>query len=50
MVEIDKKTERPVRVGLISLDGAKNLWMRIMLGTLARQGWKSRMDAALADV
>ena len=44
-------TERPVRVGLISLGCAKNLVDgEIMLGTLLRDGVEITNDAAEADV
>src|SRR5438477_8942390 len=44
-------TERPVRVGLISLGCAKNLVdAEIMLGTLLKDGLEITNDAAEADV
>src|SRR5213594_843243 len=44
-------TERPVRVGLISLGCAKNLVdAEIMLGTLLKDGLEVTNDAAQADV
>src|SRR5947199_8759691 len=46
-----KHTERPVRVGLISLGCAKNLVdAEIMLGTLLKDGVEITNDAAQADV
>src|SRR5947199_5090021 len=46
-----KHTERPVRVGLISLGCAKNLVdSEIMLGTLLKHGVEITNDAASADV
>src|ERR1700758_3589821 len=45
------KTERPVRVGLISLGCAKNLVdAEIMLGSLMKGGVEITNDAASADV
>src|SRR5882757_8413647 len=45
------KTERPVRVGLISLGCAKNLVdAEIMLGSLMKDGIEITNDAAQADV
>src|SRR5882757_3065044 len=45
------KTERPVRVGLISLGCAKNLVdAEIMLGSLMKGGVEITNDAAQADV
>src|SRR5881397_3526542 len=47
----DAVTERPVRVGLISLGCAKNLVDgEIMLGTLLKDGVEIINDAAQADV
>lgn len=44
-------TERPVRVGLISLGCAKNLVdAEVMVGTLLRDGFEITNDAAQADV
>jgi hypothetical protein len=44
-------TERPVRVGLISLGCAKNLVdAEVMVGTLLRDGIEITNDAAQADV
>src|SRR6266436_4334159 len=46
-----KSTERPVRVGLISLGCAKNLVdAEIMLGTLLKDGLEITNDASQADV
>ncbi|HLP76071.1 MAG TPA: 30S ribosomal protein S12 methylthiotransferase RimO [Candidatus Paceibacterota bacterium] len=47
----EKSTERPVRVGLISLGCAKNLVdAEIMLGSLMKDGVEITNDAAQADV
>ncbi len=47
----DKSTERPVRVGLISLGCAKNLVdAEIMLGSLMKDGVEITNDATSADV
>src|SRR5438132_12901502 len=46
-----KPTDRPVRVGLISLGCAKNLVdAEIMLGTLLKEGVEITNDSAQADV
>src|SRR5438132_7478147 len=46
-----KPTDRPVRVGLISLGCAKNLVdAEIMLGTLLKEGVEITNDAGQADV
>src|SRR3954470_8237192 len=47
----EQSTERPVRVGLISLGCAKNLVdAEIMLGSLLKDGVEITNDAAQADV
>src|SRR4051812_2519245 len=47
----DNHTDRPVKVGLISLGCAKNLNdAEIMLGTLLKDGMEITNDAAEADV
>src|SRR6267143_6905349 len=46
-----RRSDRPVRVGLISLGCAKNLVdAEIMLGSLLKDGVEITNDAALADV
>src|SRR5882762_8391122 len=46
-----KSTERPLRVGLISLGCAKNLVdSEVMLGTLLKDGIEITNDASQADV
>jgi ribosomal protein S12 methylthiotransferase len=48
---VNQKSDKPVRVGLISLGCAKNLVdAEIMLGSLVKQGIEITNDAASADV